>query len=194
MAMGMGARVTVLDRSLPRLRTIDELYGNRLTSLYASSENIEQQLPQADVVIGTVLVPGALTPKLISRSMLGLMKPGSVLVDVAIDQGGCFETSRPTSHEAPSFVLDGIVHYAVTNMPGAVARTATFALTNATLPYVLQLANEGITAALCEHRELRHGLNIYRGQLCCQAVAEAQAANFVTAEEALACSSRQVAE
>ncbi|MFZ0469331.1 MAG: alanine dehydrogenase, partial [Thiogranum sp.] len=134
-AMGMGANVTIIDRSLPRLKQIDDHYGDRLNTLYSNAHTIEEQLKTADLVIGAVLIPGAAAPKLITRDMLALMKPGSVLVDVAIDQGGCFETSRATTHQDPTYVVDGIIHYAVANMPGGVARTATFALTNATLPF-----------------------------------------------------------
>jgi alanine dehydrogenase len=172
MAMGAGARVTVVDRLLARLQRLDELYGPRLCTLFSTAAAIEQQLQHADVVIGAVLVPGAAAPKLVPRAMLAHMRPGSVLVDVAIDQGGCFETSRPTTHQHPTYVIDGIIHYCVTNMPGAVARTATFALTQATLPYVLRLANLGCRAALCDDADFRNGLNIHRGAVTCAAVAE----------------------
>jgi alanine dehydrogenase len=172
MAVGLGARVTVLDRSLARLKQIDEVYGPRIATLYSTTDAIEQQLPAADVVIGAVLIPGAAAPKLITRSMLRLMRPGSVLVDVAIDQGGCFESSRPTTHQAPTYVEEGVIHYCVANMPGAVARTSTFALTNATLPYVLQLAERGINA-LRDDAGFLAGLNVCRGAITCQPVAEA---------------------
>ncbi len=149
MALGLGAEVTILDRSLPRLRQIDELFDGRIKSLYSTTEAIESQLRTADAVIGAVLIPGASAPKLVTRDMLGVMKPGSVLVDVAIDQGGCFETSRATTHQDPIYVVDGIIHYCVANMPGGVARTSTFALTNATLPFVMSLANKGAETRLC---------------------------------------------
>ncbi|MFA6985202.1 MAG: alanine dehydrogenase, partial [Arenimonas sp.] len=137
MAMGMNADVTILDRSLTRLKELDELYGDRLTTIYSTHDAIEERLPTADLVIGAVLVPGAAAPKLISREQLKLMRPGSVLVDVAIDQGGCFETSKATTHQNPTYEVDGVIHYCVANMPGGVARTSTFALTNATLPFAV---------------------------------------------------------
>lgn len=139
-AMGMGASVTVLDKFLPRLRQIDDLYGSHMTTLFSTTEILERELKKADLVICAVLVPGAATPKLVTRTMLQSMKPGSVIVDVAIDRGGCFETSRPTTHEQPTYVVDDIIHYCVTNMPGAVARTSTMALTNSTLPFVIALS------------------------------------------------------
>lgn len=185
-AMGMGAKVTIVDRSLPRLRQIDELYGDRLSTLYSTTDVIERQLAVSDLVIGAVLVPGAAAPKLVTRKMLKLMKPGSVLVDVAIDQGGCFETSRPTTHDNPTFVVDGIVHYCVANMPGGVARTATFALTNATLPYVIALADKGAARAMLDDVHLLRGLNICRGSLTVEAVAQALDYPFVKAKAALA--------
>lgn len=184
-AMGMGASVTVLDRSLPRLQQIDDLYGGRLNTLYSSADAIEQQLKQADLVVGAVLIPGASAPKLISRDMLKLMKPGSVLVDVAIDQGGCFETSRATTHQDPTYIVDGIVHYCVANMPGGVARTSTFALTNATLPFALALANKGVTQALRDDPHLLNGLNVCRGMVTCEAVARDLGYAYVPALSAL---------
>ncbi len=184
-AMGMGAEVTILDRSLARLKQIDDLYGERLNTLYSSADAIEQQLKLADLVIGAVLVPGAAAPRLVTRPMLQLMKPGSVLVDVAIDQGGCFETSRPTTHEAPTYSVDGIIHYCVANMPGGVARTATFALTNATLPFALALADKGSARALREDPHLLNGLNIHAGQITHAAVASALEHAYVPARDAL---------
>jgi alanine dehydrogenase len=185
MALGLGAEVTILDRSLPRLRQIDELFDGRIKSLYSTTEAIESQLRTADAVIGAVLIPGASAPKLVTRDMLGVMKPGSVLVDVAIDQGGCFETSRATTHQDPIYVVDGIIHYCVANMPGGVARTSTFALTNATLPFVMSLANKGAEEALRSDAHLLNGLNVYRGMLTVKAVAEAQGLSFVEPAEAL---------
>ncbi len=172
-ALGMGAQVTVFDVSLPRLKELDNLYGPRLMTCYSSRGAIEQALPEADLVIGGVLVPGAEAPKLITRDMLKLMQQGSVIVDVAIDQGGCVETSRPTTHEDPTYVVDGVVHYCVANMPGGVARTSTLALTNATLPFVIELANKGYRRAVEENRHLRNGLNIHRGAVTYEAVARA---------------------
>lgn len=185
MAMGMNARVTILDRSLERLRYLDELYGDKITTLYSTQDAIEELLPQADQVIGAVLIPGAAAPKLVSRQQLGLMKPGSVLVDVAIDQGGCFETSKPTTHQNPTYEVDGIIHYCVANMPGGVARTSTFALTNATLPYAVQLANKGKRAML-DDTHLLNGLNVHAGHVTYQAVARALGYPYVPAEKVLA--------
>ena len=172
-ALGMGAQVTVFDVSLPRLQELDNLYGPRLMTCYSSRTAIEQALAEADLVIGGVLVPGAEAPKLITRDMLKLMQQGSVIVDVAIDQGGCVETSRPTTHQDPTFVVDGVVHYCVANMPGGVARTSTLALTNATLPFVIELANKGYRRAVEENSHLRNGLNIHRGAVTHEAVARA---------------------
>ncbi|MBV1790637.1 alanine dehydrogenase [Marinobacterium sp. D7] len=172
-AQGMGAQVTILDKSIPRLRELDDLFGGRVGTLYSTGENIRQQVAQADLVIGAVLVPGARAPKLVSRDMLALMPRGAALVDVAIDQGGCFETSHPTTHADPIFEVDGIVHYCVANMPGAVARTSTLALTNATLPYVEALAGQGWREALRRVPGLAPGLNVHAGQLYCAGVADA---------------------
>ncbi|NVK43959.1 MAG: alanine dehydrogenase [Oceanospirillaceae bacterium] len=185
MAMGLGADVTVLDRSLPRLAELDELYGPRLKTLYSNAHALEEQVARADLVIGAVLIPGAAAPKLVSRAMLGTMARGSVLVDVAIDQGGCFETSRPTTHQDPIFDVDGIIHYCVANMPGAVALTSTFALTNATLPFILALASKGYRKALEDDAHLRNGLNIHRGKVTYRAVSEALGYDFEPAEKAL---------
>jgi len=172
MALGLGAHVAILDKSVSRLRQLDELFGPQLTTIYSTVDAIEKRLPTADAVIGAVLIPGAAAPKLVDRAALQTMKPGSVLVDVAIDQGGCFETSKPTTHEKPTFVVDGVIHYCVANMPGAVARTATFSLTNATLPYVLRLADRGYKAALRDDADFRSGLNIHAGLVTHRAVAE----------------------
>jgi alanine dehydrogenase len=185
MAMGLGAHVTVLDRSLDRLKYIDELYGERLTTIHSSRDAIEDRLPYTDLVIGAVLIPGAAAPKLVSRGQLKSMRPGSVLVDVAIDQGGCFETSHPTTHQEPTYEVDGIIHYCVANMPGGVARTSTFALTNATLPHALALADKGVRQALADDANLRNGLNVHAGKLTYRAVADALALPFTPASEAL---------
>lgn len=173
MAAGMGADVTVADISLSTLRHVADVMPANVKTLYSSRHNIEQELPHADVVIGSVLVPGAKAPHLITRDMLSLMQPGSVLVDVAIDQGGCFETSVPTTHSEPTYVLDGIVHYAVANIPGAVPRTSTLALTNATLPYALRLADKGWEKACREDPALAQGVNIADGKITFPGVAEA---------------------
>ena len=171
MALGLGAQVTIMDISLSRLTQIDNDFGPRLVTEVSSRENIAARLPETDLVIGGVLIPGAAAPKLVSRDMLKLMRPGAVIVDVAIDQGGCVETSHATTHEEPTYVVDGVVHYCVANMPGGVARTSTLALTNATLPFVLQLANKGYRKALEENPHLRNGLNIHRGKVTYAAVA-----------------------
>ena len=185
MALGLGASVTLLDRSLPRLQYIDEVYGPGIRTLYSTTEAIERGLARADAVIGAVLIPGAAAPKLVTRPMLAGMQPGSVLVDVAIDQGGCFATSQPTTHQSPTYEVDGIIHYCVANMPGGVARTATFALTNATLPFVQALAGKGLRRALQEDTHLASGLNVHRGVITCAGVAEALGYDYVRAEAAL---------
>jgi alanine dehydrogenase len=189
-AMGMGARVTVVDRSLEVLRRLDHQFnacqlGASLETVYASKEALEQQVLAADLVIGAVLVPGAAAPRLVSKQMIQQMKPGAAVVDVAIDQGGCFETSHATTHSAPSFIVDGVVHYCVANMPGAVPKTSTFALNNATLPYIVNLANKGYKAALLEDDNLINGLNIYRGQVTCHSVAQSLGFDYVEARKAL---------
>jgi alanine dehydrogenase len=184
MAMGMNANVTILDRSLDRLKYLDELYGDKLNTLYSTRDAIEELLPQTDLVIGAVLIPGAAAPKLIAREHLAMMRPGSVLVDVAIDQGGCFETSKATTHQHPTYEVDGIIHYCVANMPGGVARTSTFALTNATLPYAIQLANKGKRAML-EDPHLLNGLNVHAGKLTYEAVARDLGYEYVPAALAL---------
>lgn len=165
MAMGLEAHVTVLDKSLDRLRQLDQQFGRRLNTVYANVETIEQAVLEADLVIGAVLVPGAEAPKVVSRELVARMKKGAVLVDVAIDQGGCFETSHATTHADPTYVVDGVIHYCVANMPGAVARTSTFALNNATAPFVLALADKGWVQALKDDVHLRNGLNVAKGQL-----------------------------
>jgi len=172
-AMGMEAQVTVLDRSLPRLKELDFQFGGRLNTVYSTVQTIEHYVSEADLLIGAVLIPGAAAPQLVSRAMVREMADRSVIVDVAIDQGGCCETSRPTTHSAPTYVEEGVVHYCVSNMPGAVARTSTFALNNATLPYVLALASKGLDQALAADRGFAAGLNVHQGQLTQAAVAEA---------------------
>lgn len=173
MAMGLGADVTLVDTSLARLKELDLLYGPNLKTLYSTTDNIEKELVRSELVIGAVLIPGASAPKLITKDMLALLPKGAVLIDVAIDQGGCFESSRITTHQNPTYDVDGIVHYCVTNMPGAVAYTSTFALTNATLPYVKALANLGWQEAVRQDVHLAQGVNVHLGQVICPAVAAA---------------------
>lgn len=185
MAVGLGARVTVLDTALPRLAQLDELFHGRVQTAYANLNALEHYVLEADLLIGAVLVPGAAAPKLVSRELMAGMRRGSVAVDVAIDQGGCFETSKPTTHAQPTYVDEGVVHYCVTNMPGAVARTSAFALNNATLPFVLALADEGWAGALTANPHLRAGLNIHRGQVTHAAVARDRGFQYVDAEVVL---------
>jgi alanine dehydrogenase len=185
MAMGMEAKVVVIDRSLARLQELDLQFGAKLQTIFSTVETIEEHVLDADLVIGGVLLPGAAAPKLVTRDMVSAMKKGAVVVDVAIDQGGCFETSRPTTHSAPTFMVDGVVHYCVANMPGAVARTATFALNNATLPFTLALADKGWRQALTNDEHLLHGLNVCREALTYRAVAEAQELPWTPASQAL---------
>jgi alanine dehydrogenase len=173
-ALGFGAKVTLIDLNLNRLRELDDLYGGRLYTLASNSYNIAHATREADLVIGGVLIPGATAPKLVTRAMVAHMKKGAVIVDVAIDQGGCVETAKPTSHSNPSFVVDGVVHYCVTNMPGAVPHTSTLALTNSTFPYVLRIANLGVLEALKGDAGLAEGLNTWRGTLTYRGVAESQ--------------------
>ncbi|WP_355659522.1 alanine dehydrogenase [Halomonas salifodinae] len=173
MALGLGAEVTVLDKSIPRLETLDDRYQGRMKTVFSTADALDEVVRDSDLIVGAVLVPGAAAPKLITRAMLAEMKPGSVLVDVAIDQGGCFETSRPTTHAEPTYVVDEIVHYCVANMPGAVARTSTQALTNATLPFVIALADKGWQRALADDPHFLPGLNVHQGQVTYAAVAEA---------------------
>jgi alanine dehydrogenase len=183
-AVGSGAHVVVLDRSLDKLRRIDDLLGARVVTVFSNSATIEQHVLSADLVIGAVLVPGAAAPKLVTRAMVSRMKPGAVLVDVAIDQGGCFETSRPTTHTDPTYVVDGVVHYCVANMPGGVPRTSTYALNNATLPYVLELA-AGYRAAMKRNPHLLAGLNIHDGHVTNREVADALGLPYLDAAQAL---------
>ena len=178
MAVGLRADVTVVDRSVKRLRELSSIFGNQLKTMYSTAHAIEELVRDADLVIGAVLIAGAAAPKLVTRAMVKTMKPGAVLVDIAIDQGGCFETSRPTTHAEPTYVLDGVIHYCVTNMPGAVPRTSTFALTNATLPYVRALADRGWRQAIANDSGLAQGLNVHAGQLTHRAVASALGLDF----------------
>jgi alanine dehydrogenase len=180
--MGLEAKVTVLDKSLYRLQELDFQFGGRVTTAYASAANIEQFVTDADLVIGAVLIAGEAAPRLVTRAMLARMRPGSVVVDVAIDQGGCFETSKPTTHSEPTFVVDGIVHYCVANMPGAVSRTSAFALNNATLPFVLRLADGGWRQALHDDPHLKDGLNVARGKLTNRAVARSLRLEYTPAD------------
>jgi alanine dehydrogenase len=173
MALGLGAEVKVLDKSIPRLETLDDRYQGHMKTVFSTADAIDEVVRECDLIIGAVLVPGAAAPKLITRDMFSDMKTGSVLVDVAIDQGGCFETSKPTTHAEPTYIVDGIVHYCVANMPGAVARTSTQALTNATLPFVIALADKGWQQALAENEYFAAGLNVHNGQVTYAAVAEA---------------------
>jgi alanine dehydrogenase len=177
--------VTVIDRSLHRLAELDFQFHSQIGTRYSTVYAIEEEVLQADLVVGAVLVPGAEAPKLVTRDMVREMKRGAVVVDVAIDQGGCFETSRPTTHADPTFTVDEVVHYCVANMPGAVARTSTFALNNATLPFVIDLAGKGYKQAMADDPHLRNGLNIHRGKLTYEAVAEAQDRDYTPAETAL---------
>lgn len=172
MAVGMGAEVVVLDRNINVLRRLNAQFGNKIKAVYSTVDALEKHVLEADLVIGGVLIPGAAAPKLVTREHIKKMKPGSAVVDVAIDQGGCIETSVATTHAEPTFIVDDVVHYCVANMPGAVPRTSTFALNNATLPYIMQIANKGYLQALLDNKHLLNGLNIIRGQVTCKSVAE----------------------
>jgi alanine dehydrogenase len=185
MAVGLGADATILDRSLPRLRELDDLFQGRVRTRFSTLETLDQEVEASDVIIGAVLIAGARAPKLVTRSMLNSMKQGSVIVDVAIDQGGCFETSRATTHDEPTFEVDGIIHYCVANMPGAVPVTSSHALNNATLPFGLMIANDGLQGILA-NPHLRDGLNVHRGAITNKAVAESLGLQFRLAEKALA--------
>ncbi len=184
-AVGMGANVTVLDRSVPRMSWLDDIFQGRLTTQYSSAAALAGLLPEADLVIGAVLIPGAAAPRLVTRAQLPSMRPGAAIVDVAIDQGGCFETSRPTTHADPIYEVEGIVHYCVANMPGALARTSTQALGNATLPFLLALADKGWRRACAEDPHLLAGLNVHAGRLTYAAVGAAQGIETTPAEAAL---------
>ena len=186
MAVGMGARVTVLDKSVDRLRQLDLIFGNRITTVYSNAHSVEAAVLDADLVIGGVLVPGAAAPKLVTRDMISRMKKGAVIVDVAIDQGGCFETSHATTHAEPTYVVDGVVHYCVANMPGAVARTSTFALNNATIGHAVALADKGWKQALRDNVHLKNGLNVADGKVTYEAVARDLGYEYVNADSLLA--------
>ncbi len=177
-AVGMGARVTVINLDLDRLRFLDDLYGGRIATCAATESAIERAVVEADLVIGAVLVPGARAPKVVSRALVKKMKPGSVIVDVAVDQGGCCETTRPTTHSDPVYVVDGVLHYCVTNMPGIVPHTSTLALTNTTLPYIVRLASEGVEKAIRSDPGLAKGVNVMNGRITCQGVADAHGLRF----------------
>lgn len=183
MAMGMGAHVVVIDKSVERLYHLDLQFGSKIWTIYSTIDSIEKHVTEADLVIGAVLVPGASAPKLVTRDTLSKMRHGSVVVDISIDQGGCFETSHPTTHENPTYIVDGVVHYCVSNMPGAVPRTSTFALNNATLPFVLALANDGYRKAMALDQHLRNGLNVCHGKVTHRAVADALKQDFTPAEQ-----------
>ena len=184
-ALGMGAQVSVMDRDLQRLREIDATYGNRVRTLFSDQESIKTAVQNADLVVGAVLLPGDSAPKLVSEAMVKSMRPGSVLVDVAIDQGGCFETSRPTTHAEPTYLHEGVIHYCVANMPGAVARTSTMGLTNATFPFIEEIAQYGAIKAMQLNPHLRNVLSVCRGKLTSAPVAKAQKRPFVSADDAL---------
>ena len=185
MALGLGARVTVLDKSVAKMQYMDDVFSGRVATLMSNPVNIAHAVARADLLVGAVLVPGAAAPKLVTRAMIGTMKKGAVVVDVAVDQGGCIETTHPTTHSKPTFEVDGVVHYCVANMPGAVPRTSTFALTNVTLPYLILMANRGLAAAIRQDPSLSPGVNTYAGQLTCAPVGEAQGRPFVALTEVL---------
>jgi alanine dehydrogenase len=184
-ALGVGANVTILERSIDRMRHLEEVLGGRVSLLMSSGLQIEESVADADVVIGAVLIPGALAPKLVTREMVGGMKRGSVVADVAIDQGGCFETSRPTTHSEPVYVVDGVTHYCVANMPGAVPITATKALTNATLPYIEEIAHHGLAEAVAQDPALVRGVNVLDGKVTYEAVADAHGLEYAPLEDVL---------
>jgi alanine dehydrogenase len=184
-AVGAGARVTVLDKNVDRLRQLDLVFGNRITTLYSNAQSVEESVLAADLVVGGVLIPGAAAPKLVTRDMISRMRKGAVVVDVAIDQGGCFETSHATTHAEPTYMVDGVVHYCVANMPGAVARTSTFALNNATIGPGLALADQGWQAARRCNPHLKAGLNVASGKVTFEAVAQALGYDFTPADKLL---------
>jgi len=184
MAVGLGASVTILDTNLDRLRYLDDVFHGRVNTLASNKAHLEEACRHADLLIGGVLIPGASAPKLVTRAMVSGMKPGSVIVDVAIDQGGCVETAHATTHSHPTFVVDGVTHYCVANMPGAVPRTSTIALTNATLPYTRRIANQGFAKAI-EDPGFAEGVNVYQGKITYRAVAESQAREYTPLQSLL---------
>ncbi|MGY0398549.1 MAG: alanine dehydrogenase [Ostreibacterium sp.] len=184
-AVGMGAQVTVLDRNVDKLRYLDDIYQGRVKTVYSTTDAVEQYCTESDLIIGTILIPGANAPKLITKSIMSNMKTGTVIVDVAIDQGGCTDVSKPTTHEKPTFISNGIVMYCVANMPGGVPKTSTNALNNATLPFILDIANKGIKQALLDDKHLLNGLNISQGKLTYRAVADAQNLDYTSAIDAI---------
>jgi len=186
MAVGLGAEVTILDRSIDTLRRLNVQFGNTAKVLYSTADALEKEVLAADLVIGGVLIPGAAAPKLVTKEHIAAMKPGSAIVDVAIDQGGCIETSHATTHQDPTYIVDEVVHYCVANMPGAVPRTSTYALNNATLPYIIDLANKGYKAALANNKDFLNGLNVIDGKITCESVAIAHGLEFVAPEVAIA--------
>jgi alanine dehydrogenase len=185
MAIGLGAEVTILDRSITRLRQLNDIFGSRINTQYSTKDAIDSLVVESDLVIGAVLIAGAAAPKLVTKEHVKAMRSGAVMVDISIDQGGCFETSRPTTHAEPTYVIDDVVHYCVTNMPGAVPRTSTFALTNATLPFVKALAGMGWREALKNDKHLANGLNVHNGQINFEAVANELGYDYLSAEAAI---------
>jgi len=185
MAIGMGARVVILDRSIDVLRRLDAQFGAQLETVFSSKDALDQHVLSADLVIGGVLIPGAAAPKLVTEDMIKRMKPGAAVVDVAIDQGGCFATSHATTHADPTYIVDEVVHYCVANMPGAVPRTSTFALNNATLPYIISIADKGYQAALEADQHLMNGLNVHKGVITCESVATNLGFDFVAPQDAV---------
>ncbi len=183
MAVGLGANVTVLDKNLERLRYLDDIFGAKIKTLMSNDYNVQEAIANADLVVGAVLIPGAAAPNLVKRAMLSTMHKGAVIVDVAVDQGGCIETTHPTTHSNPTFYVDDVLHYCVANMPGAVPRTSTFALTNATLPFALKLANKGFKDAIKVDKHLKEGVNTYGGHITYEAVAESQELTYKPIEE-----------
>ena len=181
-AVGMGAEVTVIDREVKRLEFLEDIFGTRVKTLMSNISNIEESVRQADLIIGSVLVPGGKAPKIITKQMIGEMEKGTVIVDISIDQGGCIETIRPTTHEDPTYEVQGVIHYGVTNIPAAVARTSTYALTNATFPYVIQLANKGLLGAVRENPSLYKGVNVYQGKITYKTVADDLGLSFQSLE------------
>ncbi len=185
MAVGLGAQVTILEKSHARMQYLDDIFEGRITTLMSNPLTIHETVKEADIVIGAVLIPGAAAPRIVTRQMVSDMKNGAVIVDVAVDQGGCIETTRPTTHSDPTFIVDGVVHYCVANMPGAVPRTSTFALTNVTLPYALEIADKGLEDAVRSNPGLMAGVNTYKGNVTCEPVAQSQNREFTSVEELL---------